>query len=307
LSKNYYEILGVAESASPDEIKKAFRTLAKKYHPDRNPGDNASETKFKEISEAYNTLSDAKKKSEYDTLRKYGAFTGAGAGSGGGFNPQDFEQFFRRGGGGRGGFQTFGSGGFDDLGGFEDVISQLFGGQSPFGGKKRDRQQARPQKGADFTTSLSISFMESVNGAQRLVTVSGKKLKIKIPKGIENGGKIRLAGQGQPGRMGGPAGDLIITVNVMPDQKFDRKGNDIHTTVTIPFTQAILGGKVKVDTLAKKISLTVPPGTQPGMLMRLKGLGLSVGGKQGDQFVEIKVEIPKDLTDEQRKLLEGWE
>jgi DnaJ-class molecular chaperone len=304
LSKNYYDILGVSESASPDEIKKAFRTLAKRYHPDRNPGDDTAEQKFKEISEAYNTLSDAKKKSEYDTLRKYGAFAGAGAG---GVNPQDFEQYFRRGGGGQGGFQTFGSGGFDDLGGFEDIISQLFGGQSPFGGKKRGRQQTRPQKGANLTTSLSISFMEAVNGAQRLVTVSGKKLKIKIPRGIENGGKIRLAGQGQPGATGGPAGDLIITVKVMPDQKFDRKGNDIHTEVSIPFTQAILGGKVMVDTLTKKISLTVPPGTQPGTLMRLKGLGLSVGGKQGDQLVEINVEIPKDITDAQRKLLEGWE
>ena len=307
MSKNYYEILGVSESASPEEIKKAFRALAKKYHPDRNKGDRSSEQKFKEISEAYNTLSDPKKKSEYDTLRKYGAFTGAGAGGGGGFNPQDFEQFFRGGAGGRGGFQTFGSGGFDDLGGFEDVISQLFGGQSPFGGRKQGRRQAGPQKGGNLTTSLSISFMESVNGAERLVTVSGKKLKIRIPKGIDNGGKIRLAGQGQPGVMGGPAGDLIITVKVMADQKFDRKGNDIHTSVTIPFTRAILGGKVEVETLTKKISLTVPPGTQPGTLMRLKGLGLSVGGKQGDQFVEIKVEIPKDITDEQRELLNGWE
>jgi len=312
MGKNFYDILGVSENASPEEIKKAFRTLAKKYHPDRNPGDKASEEKFKEISEAHETLSDSKKKAEYDTMRKYGAFAGAGAGPGGaGFRDAgfDFSDMFRQGAGGRGGFQTFrfGSSGIDGL---EDIISSFFGGADPFAGT-RTRRRPRMQKGADLTANLSISFMEAVNGTKRTITIgqTGKKLAVRIPKGIEDGGKIRLAGQGMPGPMGprgGNNGDLIITVRVMQDEQFRRDGNDIHTSVTVSFKEAILGCKVNVKTLTKTVALTVPPGTQPGTKMRLKGQGLAVAGSQGDLYVEIKVEIPKTLTEEQRKMLEGW-
>ncbi len=309
MGKNFYDILGVSENASQEEIKKAFRTLAKKYHPDRNPGDKTAEAKFKEISEAYNTLSDSKKKAEYDTMRKYGAFAGAGPGPGGaGFGSADFDfsDLFRQGAGGRGGFQTFrfGSSGIDGL---EDIISSFFGGSDPFTGA-RSRRRPRMQKGADLTAGLSISFMESVNGTKRTITIgqTGKKLAVRIPKRIEDGGKIRLAGQGMPGPHGGNYGDLIITVRVMQDEQFRREGNDIHTSVTISFKQAILGCKVNVKTLTKTVALTVPPGTQPGTKMRLKGQGLAVASSQGDLYVEIKVEIPKTLTEEQRKMLEGW-
>jgi len=309
MGKNFYDILGVSENASPEEIKKAFRTLAKKYHPDRNPGDKTAEAKFKEISEAHETLSNSKKKAEYDTMRKYGAFTGAGArpgGAGSGGADFDFSDLFRQGAGGRGGFQTFrfGSSGIDGL---EDIISSFFGGADPFAGT-RTRRRPRMQRGADLTASLSISFMESINGTKRTITIgqTGKKLAVRIPKGIEDGGKIRLAGQGMPGPPGGQNGDLIIMVHVMQDEQFRREGNDIHTSVTISFKQAILGCKVNVKTLTKTVALTVPTGTQPGTKMRLKGQGLAVSGSQGDLYVEIKVDIPKTLTEEQRRMLEEW-
>jgi len=315
MGKNYYETLGVSENATPEEIKKAFRALAKKYHPDRNKGDKTAEARFKEISEAYNTLSDSRKKTEYDTMRKYGAFTGAGTGPGqGGFGGPnfDFSDLFRQGKGGRGGFQTFrfSSSGIDGL---DDVLSSLFGGGDPFQrgepfSRTRGRARAQALKGTDLTADLSISFVEAVKGTKRTITIgqTGKKLAVRIPKGIEDGAKIRLARQGLPGPNGVNNGDLIITVHVMPDQQFERKGNDIYTSATVSFKQAILGGKVNVKTLTKTIALTVPPGTQPGTTMRLKGQGLAIDQSPGDLYVRIQVEIPKTLTEKQRKLLEEW-
>jgi len=310
MAKDFYEVLGVNEKASQDEIKKKFRTLAKKYHPDRNKGEKAAEERFKEISEAYETLSDPKRRAEYDQLRKYGAFAGAGAGHGGNpFGQQggfDFSDFVNQG----NGFTSFRFGG--SAGGFEDILSQIFGGgMGGFSGMNTGRTGGRRRtvKGADIQTTLTVTFMEAVQGTTRMIQLEGsaKKLKVKIPKGVENGGKIRLAGQGQPSPMGGPNGDLIITVRVMPDQQFERKGNDIYSKIEISFKEAILGTKKNIKTLTKTVALTIPPGTQPGTTMRLKGLGLSVGGKQGDQYVEIKVTIPKKVTDEQKKILEQWE
>ena len=309
MSKDFYNILGVSEEATKEEIRSAFRKLAKKYHPDRNQGDKVSEEKFKEVSEAYETLSDSKRKQEYDTLRKYGgSFAGAGGqGFPGGMNGADFSDLFGKGGAGQGGFtfRTSGFGGIDNLG---DILNQMLGGQSDSFGQRtgRGRQRMRQARGADLTSAISVSFTEAAKGTSRMVAVGDKKLKIKIPAGIESGGKIRLAGQGYPGNNGAPAGDLIITVNVMTDQNFERKGNDIHTTATISFKEAILGTKADVKTLTSTVKLTVPPGTQPGTKMRLKGQGLAVADNPGDLYVEIKVSIPTSLTDEQRKLLEGW-
>jgi DnaJ-class molecular chaperone len=307
LEQDYYKNLGVSENASADEIKKAFRSLAKKYHPDKNKGNKEAESKFKEISAAYEVLSDSKKKAEYDTMRKYGAF--AGGGGRGGFDPSQFSQFRERK-GPNGGTFSFRMSSADGFGQFEDILSSMFGGggfgQSPFAGR---RTSGQPAKVPDLTAELSISFMEAVNGTSRTITLgnTGKKLKVKIPRGIEDGGKIRLAGQGQPGYNGQTNGDLIITVKVMPDQNFERKGNDVYTSVTISFIEAIKGAKVEVKTLTKKVTLSVPAGTQPGAKMRLKGQGLAIGGKQGDLYVTINVEIPKKLTEKQRKLLEEWE
>jgi DnaJ-class molecular chaperone len=310
MAQNFYEILGVKEDASQDDIKKAFRTLAKKYHPDRNKGNVDAEKRFKEISEANETLSDPKKRTEYDTMLKYGAFAGGGPGSGpgmGGFDPDAFAQMFRqggRGGGGRSFHFNFG-GNAAGAGGFEDILSSIFGGhpaaQQPW--------QRQPQKAPDIAADLSISFVEAARGVSKTITIgnTGRKLRVKIPAGIGDGEKIRLAGQGVSGYNGSKSGDLIITVHVMPDQNFERKGNDIYTSATISFIEAMKGTKAEVKTLTKTIKLTVPPGTQPGTRMRLKGQGLAVGGKQGDLYVEIKVTIPKHLTEKQQKLLDEWE
>lgn len=307
--QTYYDILGVKDDASKEDVKKAFRALAKKYHPDRNKGNAESERRFKEISEAYETLSDEAKRNEYDMMRKYGAFGGGRPGAhpggfpgGAGF---DINDLFggQRGGPRRSRFTVNGQ----DMGGFEDIFSSIFGGGgSPFGGA---RQQARPQRGADLQTSITISFMEAVRGTKKTIQLHGahRKLAVKIPAGIDDGGKIRLHGQGQPNPMGGPNGDLILTVRVMPDQTFRREGSDVYTTVEISFKEAALGCKKNVKTLSKTIALTIPAGTQPGTKMRLKGQGLAVGDKQGDQYVEIKVRVPEKLTDAQKKLLEGWE
>lgn len=312
MAKDFYDILGLKDTASAAEIKKAFRTLAKKHHPDRNKGDASAEARFKEISEAYETLSDEKKRREYDTMRKYGAFAGPGAGgfaNAGGFQNAHFDFNDLFGGGQRGGRSSFRVNG-QDFGGFEDILSQMFGGRtggSPFGqADPRNRQGVK--RGPDAHTSVHISFMESVYGTERMIQLRerGKKLSVKIPAGIENGGKIRLRGQGHMGEYGGNNGDLIITVNVMPDQHFERKGNDIFTKVEIGFNEAILGCKKEIKTLTKTISLTIPPGTQPGAKLRLKGLGLAVGDQTGDQYVEVHVRIPKNITAKQRELLEQW-
>ncbi len=310
MGRDFYEELGVSESASADEIKKSFRKLAKQYHPDRNPGDSVAEAKFKAVSEAYNTLSDAKKKAEYDNLRKYGAFSGMHHAGGQG---ADFSQFFSQGGGaGRGGFQSFGMGGMNGVEGLDDILSQFFGGG--MGGRRggpfsRRQRQRHPERGRDIEAAVRVSFMESARGTRKTLRGSqtGKTLAVTIPAGVENGGKIRLTGQGGPGQLGGPNGDLIITVQVMADQNFERKGNDVYTNVKVSFKDAILGCKAEVKTLTKTINLSVPAGTQPGALMRLKGMGLAVGGKQGDQYVRIEVELPMSLTDAQRELLEKWE
>jgi len=302
MTNDFYKTLGVAETASAEEIKKTFRALAKKYHPDRNKGKKEAEDRFKEISEAYDTLSDPKKKSEYDMMRQYGPI-----GSQPGQSP--FGGFRQSGPGGtRFEFHTSGEG-FEN---FQDIFSQIFSG-SQSGTRRRKRsdfqeEESEHPRGQDVQSEISISFMEASKGASRLIQLpDGKKIRVKIPAGIEDAGKIRLAGQGQPGIFSNEPGDLIITVRVMTDQNFERKGNDVYTSVIIPFTDAILGTKVNVKTLSKTVSLSVPPGTQPGAKLRLKGQGLSVGDSQGDLFVEIKVEIPKELTPEQKKFLEKWE
>lgn len=311
MTKDFYDILGLKDTASAAEIKKAFRTLAKKYHPDRNKGDASAEARFKELSEAYETLSDEKKRREYDTMRKYGAFAGpggAGFGGAGGFREANFDFGDLFGGGVRGarsGFRVNGQ----DVGGFEDILSSIFGGRGagPFG-HVDPSQRSGVRRGPDAHTTVTISFMESIRGTERTIRLRGrgKKLSVKIPAGIEDGGKVRLRGQGHMGDYGGTSGDLIITVNVMPDQHFERKGNDIYTKVEIDFNEAILGCKREVKTLTKTISLTIPPGTQPGAKLRLKGLGLAVGDQTGDQYVEILVRIPKNITSKQRELLEKW-
>lgn len=305
---DFYQTLGVSESASRADIKKAFRKLAKECHPDRHKGDPKKEERFKEISEAYETLSDDKKRAEYDNIRRYGGFAGPGGRSaqGAGF------------GGGPGEFHFSGAG----LENIEDLLGSFFGGAQsrrsgagfggfggfgagPFGSGAK----GGPQRGADASAELSVEFLESLRGVSRQVTLANggapKTIKVKIPAGISDGEKIRLRGLGAPGVGGGPAGDLLVTIHVKPDQNFKRDGLNIITSVTIPLKVAALGGKARVKTLTREVNVNVPAGSQPGSKLRLKNQGVSANGSTGDLIVELQVEIPTKLTDDQRKLFEG--
>ncbi|MCH9031427.1 MAG: J domain-containing protein [candidate division Zixibacteria bacterium] len=313
MNKDYYKILGVADKATKAEVKKKFRRMAKELHPDRHPGDKAKEARFKEISEAYETLSDDKKRAEYDNMRRFGAFQSGGGGpfaggspfGGGGFSPGQGGPFP-----GQGGVHF--SGDIGGAGGLSDIFESIMRSAGAAGsGRRFGRSQETPQKGPDATAELEITFQESIDGGKKRITISdpqgaSKRIDIKIPQGIEDGEKIRLRGLGGSGFPGAPSGDLLVTVRVRPHQKFKRKGVDIYSEVTISLKTAALGGKVNVDTLTKKIALTIPAGTQPGAKLRLKNQGLNIDGKQGDQIVEVKVEIPTKLTPSQKKALEGF-
>lgn len=286
MSKNYYDILGVAQTASADEIKKVFRSQAKKHHPDRNKGNKASEAKFKELSEAYDTLSDSTKRKQYDDMLRYGAFTGQP-----GRQQYDTGQ----------GSYTVNAEGFD---GMEDILESFFGGRTARGrGKTR-----RPQRGQDIEAELTVTLREAIEGVTRTVALQGKehRLRVNIPSGISDGEVVRLAGQGEASPAGN--GDLLITVRVMPSDQFSRKGNDLHTKATVSFKEAILGSKIHVKTITGgSIAVAVPAGTQPGALLRLRGQGVKKGTIVGDMIVEVNVNIPTNITEKQRKLLEDWE
>ena len=331
MSKDFYNILGVAEDAPKDQIKKVYRQLAKKYHPDRNKSDASAEARFKEVQEAYSVLSDEKKREEYDMMRKYGSYAGPGqAGFGadgmGGF---DFSDLLRRGSSGTGG-RTFRFSSNGDLGDLEDLFGSFFGGHNTGSHRRAEPPSSgsgqafsgsagsgaeelfthnRTQRGPDMATTISIPFMDAVRGVTKTLRAGrrGKTIRVKIPAGIEDGGRIRVKGQGQPGLYGGRSGDLIIEVRVMSDQYFKREGNDVHTSVEVSFIEAIKGCKREVRTLTRTVSLTIPPGTQPGTKLRLKGMGLEVGGATGDQYVEVKVTLPTTLTEKQKRMIEEWE
>lgn len=301
--KDYYKILGVSESASDAEIKKAYRNLAKQYHPDSHPGDKAAEEKFKDVAEAYSILSDKEKRAKYDQLRKYG-----GQVPGGGF---DFGNFGDTGGihfefGGRpGGGPTFTDGTPFDL---DDLFSRLFGG----GRDTFTRTRRRTARGQDVQVQLEIPFETAVRGGpyQFSVDLNGqhKTLSINIPAGVEDGTQLRIAGQGLPGPTG-KTGDMLVNIRVGKHRFFDRKGNDVYCEVPIGVVQAMLGTKIRVKTVNdKKAELKIPAGTQSGQVFRLKGMGIrTANGKKGDQYVKINVQIPKVLNDRQKELLREFE
>ncbi len=283
---DYYKILGIEKSASADEIKKAFRTLAVKYHPDRNQGDKQAEEKFKEINEAYAVLSDPDKKQQYDTF-----------GSSGFHQQYSQEDIFR-------GFDFGGT--FRDMGmgGGEDIFSRLFGrgGRGGFRGG--------PRRGGDHEMEVSVSFRDAAHGAERLVAFrrSGvrEELKIRIPAGVDNGSRIRVPGKGAQGEAGGEAGDLFLTITVLPDPVFSRDGGDLFVERSIPFSAACLGTPLEVPTLEGDKRIKVPAGIQPGTKIRLKGCGIKPLGSnaRGDLFVKVSVHVPEALTSEQKKLVE---
>lgn len=317
-ARDYYKDLNVAEGASQAEIKKSFRKLAKEYHPDRHKGDSSKEERFKEISEAYDTLSNEKKRAEYDNMRRYGAFDPSGAQAG-----------FA---GAQGGSPFTGAGGGGGLGDLGDIFGSIFGAASrgrggpggPGGPGGRGFGQgfgagfggqgfasSSPQQGANASAEMSVTFEESASGVSREVVISSsdgtqKKIKVKIPAGISDGEKIRLRGLGAAGFNGGAPGDLLVTIKVKKHPLYTREGLNIISSATVSLKTAALGGKIKVKTLTKSVMLSVPPGSQPGARLRLKGQGLNVAGKTGDLIVVLQVEIPTDLTDNQKKALEDF-
>lgn len=288
---DYYKVLGVEKKASADEIKKAFRKLAVKYHPDRNPGDKEAEDRFKEINEAYAVLSDPKKREEYDTF-----------GSSGFHKQYSQEDIFR-------GFDFGGT--FRDMGmgGGEDIFSRLFGGAFGRGGGMGGFRSA-PQRGSDLEMETDVSFRDAVSGAEKIVAFrrNGKReeLKVKIPAGVDSGSKIRISGKGGQGEGNGPAGDLFLIIRVLPDPVFTRDGGDLFVERQLPFSAACLGTSVDVPTLEGDKRIKIPPGIQPGTKIRLKGFGVKPIGSntKGDLFVKITVHVPETLDPAQKKLIE---
>ena len=356
--RDYYEVLGVSKGASDDEIKKAFRKLAKQYHPDLHPDDKDAEAKFKEVNEAYEVLSDPSKKAKYDQFGFAGVDPNYGAGAGAG------------GGGGFGGF-----GGFGDMG---DIFDSIFGA---FGGGSRQNPNA-PRRGSDIEVGAAISFMEACKGVSKTIKVnrlqkcpdcggsgaaagssvktcpdcngkgtvnisqqslfgmvrqtvkcsrcggrgkivdtpckkcSGKGMvkmaeekEVNIPAGIDDGQQLRVGGGGNCGANGGPNGDLYITVTVRPDPIFERDGYDVWTDIPLTYGQAALGDEIVVPTIDGKVKYTVPEGTQAGTVFRLKGKGIKKVNRndRGDHYVKVYVEIPKNLSKEQKKALKEFE
>lgn len=301
--KDYYQILGVSKTASQDEIKKAYRKLARKYHPDRNKGDKAAEEKFKEINEAYEVLGNPENRKKYDEVgmywRQYDEYKKA-------------QEQARQ--AGFGGFSGFGGSGFGgggsyfyegDLGDLEDIFNMFGGG---FGGFTGSRARANvPRKGHDYKAEMTLSFDEVVNGATRIIDLGDKKIRVRIKPGAYDGQVIKIPGKGAPGINGGPAGDLYITIHTMGDPRFVRKGSDLYTTVNIDDITAVLGGKAMVDSPAGKIQMSIPPGTSCGKTLRIRGKGLPVYGHEGqfgDLYATVKIIVPKHLSEEERKLYE---
>lgn len=300
----YYKILGVEKTASADEIKKAYRKLAVKYHPDKNPGDKESEAKFKEISEAYAVLSDEKKRKEYDM---YGA-----AGFQQRYSQEDiFRNFdindilgqfgFGGGKGGRTSFRFGGGGGSSPF----DFFSQAGGGCG--GGGCRTQQAA---KGEDQTYELSVTLDEVLHGAEKTVSLrrggTAENVSVKVPKGIESGKRLRLSGKGAPSPHGGPPGDLYLKVTVLPHEQFIRDGDNLIMEKKIAFSEACLGATVEITALDGKVfKIKAPAGVQPDAKLRIKGQGLPSGpiGERGDLYVKMLAQVPKQLTSEQERLI----
>lgn len=305
---DYYKILGVDKTANKDELKKAYRKLALKNHPDRTKGDKKAEEKFKQANEAYAVLSDPEKRQQYDT---YGSDT---------FQKRYTQEDIFRGADLGSIFREFGinSGGFSQAGGgrarggspFESFFSQSSGGGNPFQSQGGFRS-AQPAKGADATLELGITLAEVLNGTEKTIAlgqgVNADKVSVKIPPGIESGKKLRMTGKGSPSPQGGPSGDLYLLINILPDPTFSRDGNDLICENSIPFSAATLGGTIAVPTLeGKTLNVKVPPGIQPQAKLRLKGHGLPAGplGPRGDLLVRFMAEIPKDLTPAQKELIQ---
>lgn len=339
--KDFYKVLGVDKDADTAAIKKAYRKLARKHHPDQNQGDPKAEERFKQISEAYSVLSDAEQRKQYDAIR---AMAGGGArfsaGSGG------FEDLFG------GMFAGSGGGGTQfSAAGFEDILSGLFGGgrgagarsagpqggpspfgaQGPFGGASREgtfgggpfsggafngqnfagdprfSSAPRPTKGADLKASASLTFRQALKGTEIRLTVGGSTVTARVPAGVKDGQKIRLAGKGRPGTHGGAAGDLVVTVNVAPHPVFRRDGDNLRMTLPVTIAEATLGGALEVPLLdGSTVTVKVPAGTSSGAVLRVRGKGVTTAKVTGDLLVELQMVAPSSLSGEAQEALRAY-
>jgi curved DNA-binding protein len=307
----YYQILGVAKTASADEIKKAYRKLALKYHPDKNPGDKQAEDKFKEISEAYAVLSDPEKRQQYDTFGSTGfkqRYSQEDI-----FRNFDLNDILRQFGFG-GGFRTGGAGNFHTSGfrstGGGSPFDSFFGGAGMGGGCSGAGCKPQSLKGEDLTYELSVSLEDVLHGAEKTISLrqgnQTQNVSVKVPKGIEDGKRLRLSGKGAPSPSGGPAGDLYLKIHVAEHPLFQRAEDDLVVEHRIPFSQACMGATIEVTTL-EKFNVKVPAGVQQEAKLRIKGHGLPAGpiGHRGDLLVKIAVRIPKSLTPEQEEAVKG--
>lgn len=304
MAKDYYQTLGLSRGVPASEISRAFKKLARKYHPDINPGDKRAEEKFKEISEAYEVLSNPDKRKKYDAFGSvdFEGFPGSkGAPFGGGGRTYTYTSNPFEGGGAKYGSDF-------DLGDLSDMFGDLFGGAG-LGGQKRRRKRgfdfdygrahsAQARQGKDLHFSVDLDFLDALNGCKKKIRLSnGVSFKVKIPAGVSSGSKIRLAGKGEPGFNGGQAGDLFIEPRVKPHAYFRRKGDDVLVDVPITLTEAIEGAKVGVPTVDGMVSLKIPAGSQSGQKLRLKGKGaINIKTKsRGDQYVILQVKVPENL------------
>jgi curved DNA-binding protein len=314
--KDYYDILGVSKNAEADEIKKAFRKLAREHHPDVNPGDAAAEERFKEINEAYEVLSDPEKRKKYD---QFGAQWKQYSRAGG--QPEDFDwsQWAASPGGGRTYSrrvspeefeQMFGGG----LGGFSDFFETLFGGGAGraapgAGGMGFDRRatRSRPRRGRDVEHEIEISLEEAFHGTNRTLTwEDGRRIEASIPRGVKTGSRVRLSGQGGSGGPGAQAGDLYLKIGVSPHAKFQRDGDDLRVTKPVDLYTMLLGGEINVRGIDRTVELTIPSGTPNGRVFRLRGLGmpkLRDPDRRGDLYVVVEVDLPEDLSSREEELL----
>ena len=302
IGKDFYSALGVSKDASAEDIKRAYRKLARKYHPDKNPGDSAAEERFKEVGEAYQVLSNEEDRKQYDAIRAFGAggarFTAGGGGDAG------FEDMFSSMFGGSGGsFRRHAQGANASSGGFEDIFN-MFGGSGGGGSRFSFGSSRRASRGEDLVTSVSIPLRQAASGtAVKITTASGRSVTAKIPAGVTDGQKIRVPGKGGAGVNGGPDGDILVTVNVEKHPVYELKGKDVYVNVPISFSEAALGATVKIPTLdGKTVSVKIPEGSSTDKLLRVRGKGL----KGGDMYARLKVVVPKKLSEDARRAVEEF-
>jgi curved DNA-binding protein len=321
--KDYYQTLGVSKTSSDKEIKQAFRKLARKLHPDVNPGDKSAEARFKEINEAYEVLGDPDKRKKYDELganwRLYeqaqqqgqpwpGSPYGDAPGQGGAWTINM----------GPGGYRTMTPEEMQELFGNEDPFSDFFrtffggGGGGREGARTRASRSPRTQKGRDIEHEVELTLEEAFHGTTRRMSIKQnghtRSVDVRIPQGVKDGSRVRAAGEGESGSNGGAAGDLYLRVRIRPHAVFERKGDDLYTTIAVPVTTAVLGGEAQVPTVTGPVRLKIPETTQSGQVFRLRGHGMPIVGKgdeRGDLYATVDVQLPRSLTREQREHYEA--